>query len=278
MNQSDNLLKMQKKQIKSIAKAIASTIGDTEHSDLYVISSGLVGFTTRNAASVIENYITLEIDEMPGYEVMLEGVEPVYFSSSDKQAHTAESILDTEEVRETFRNQHMFLSMFDLIAHMGNISSKCYRLSENMSNYLEKNREKPITLAMVKLTIDLLNKASYQFQNNISIIRGNLQYANEMALYFEHNKVEILKGEKRHTVPNVEDFFKMRKYLQTRYWNPLNEYFRVYKQQLEGIDIKEYQDYKQKNELLLSFDTFKHILTAMNDAKTITEAGTAAPL
>lgn len=281
---------MKKAQLKRISEVIASLIGDTERGDLYIIHSGLIGFKTNNAAKVIEKYISLQPEEMPTWQNSLEGVEPVYYSTTDKLAHTAADMFETEAAQEALsrsgqesqKNSMNFMPLYELIARMGNTSGKCYRMSENIGYVLNNDdlKSKQITLGMVKLTMNLLLKASDSFQNNIDKIRNQLLYSFDMQLNFEGKKIDILKSPKRHLVPNLEDFFKMRKHIQMRYFNPLNWYYEMYKEEMlqdKTYEHKLYQDIKHSNEARLASDTFQSIVKTIKEAHNVVEGNTAAP-
>ena len=276
---------MKKAQLKRISEVLASLMGDTERGDLFIISNELIGFKTTNAAKLIEQYISLQPEEMPTWQNSLKDVEPVYFSQSERICHTAEDMLHKEEAiaalsksgQTSQKNQMNFMPLFELIARQGNTSGKCYRMSENIERYYDKLVGKNVSLGLLKLAVNLLLEASDQFQNNIDTIREQLMFSMEMQFNFEGKKIDILKSEKRHVVPNIEDFFKMRKHIQMRYFDPLNWYFEIYKDDLKGIEHKLYQDIKHQKEMKLANDTFNQIIRTVRQANNVIEGNTPTP-
>lgn len=270
---------MKKTEIKRLAGIIADKMRDTENEDLYIISNNLIGFISNNGQKVIEKFISLQCDEIPHWNDTLVDVTPVYFSQSENIAHTPFSLLETESSEEALSvsGQEMqmekkwFMPLFETIARQGNTSSKCMRMSQRMDYYLDKANGKQVTMGIVKLSISLLQKASNQFQENIDIVRNKLMFTQEMQLNFEGKKLELLQSEKRHLVPNIDNFFRMRKHYVFTYNNPLNWYFKIYKDSLKDIPHQEYQTRKHQREAQQAGATYIAIVNLMKDANDILE-------
>lgn len=273
-----------RKDIKNIASLIASQMHDTEKEDLYVIHDGLIGFTCIDAPKVIEKYINSACDELMDWEVTLKGCTPVYFSQSERIAHTAADMLEREdalaaiETQEYQKSKDWFMPMYELISRQGNTSSKCHRMAEHLEFYFTKFNNKQVTTGILKLTIDMLKKASSEIQENIETIREKCEYMSEMNLSFNDHKMSILKSDLRHIVPNIENFFSMRKHIQIKYFSPLNWHFRRYEKELQGIHHEQYQTIKQQKELKLAFESSNTIVAKIRQAYEIFKGDTETPI
>lgn len=276
---------MKKQEQKRISELLASFMGDTERSDHYSIGHNLIGFQTDNAAKVIQTYISLQPEEMLTWENSLAGIEPIYYSQSERAAHTAKHLLETDDAenvlsvsgQEQQLREMNFLPTFELIARMGNTSGKCFRMAMQLENYYDKIATKPVTLGVLKLAVNLLYKMSEQMQNNIQLIRNRLMYTMYMQLNFEGKKIELLKSKKAHLVPNIDNFFKMREHKQIRYFDPLNWYFEVYKDTLKDIPHKLYQDVKHHKEAHLALSTYNNIVEHIKSAHNVVTGVTKTP-
>lgn len=276
---------MKKTEQKRIAEVLASFMGDTERSDHYSIGHNLIGFQTDNAAKILQTYISLQPEEMLTWENSLVGVEPVYYSQSERAAHTAKHLLENEDAenilsvssQEQQLKELNFLPTFELIARMGNTSGKCFRMAMQLENYYDKVATKQVTLGVLKLAVNLLYKMSEQAQNNIQLIRNRLMFTMDMQLNFEGKKLELLKSKKAHLVPNIDNFFKMREHKQIRYFDPLNWYFEVYKDSLKDIPHKLYQDVKHHKEAHLALSTYSNIVEHIKSTHNVVNGVTKTP-
>lgn len=269
---------MTKRDKTRLSKIIASLIGSTEENDVYTISQHLIGFKTSNAAKLIESYITLQPEEFPDWQSSLEGVDPIYHSSTEGTAHTVSDYFDIESIREALDEEsqdlqmekNWFMPLFETIARFQNTGSKCYRISENLESYFEDYVGKEVTLGMIKLSINLLMKASQQFFDSVDAVRLQCKHLDAMQTYFDTKMIDMLKSTKYHLVPNLEDFFRMRKHLQAKYFNPVNYYFEKYAHLLNEVPKpKVYQDSKHRNETGIAFNVIQDIKRLMNDSNDV---------
>jgi hypothetical protein len=258
---------MKKNELKRLSIVLASLMGDTERNELYTISGGIIGFKSMNAADVIYKYISLLPEEMINYKESLADVEPVYYSLTDNCSHTAIDFLEKEDAieamsisnQESQKDKNWFMPLFEVIARQTNTSSKAHRIANIMELYYDKAINKQVTLGLLKLSVNLLNKFSDQMQNNVDKIRDKCMFLHNMHLYFEREKISILRSEKRHLVPNLDDFFKMKRHLQVKYSNPIKWYFQVHAEQLKGVEFTQYQLMKQHKENQLASNALNDI-------------------
>jgi len=222
---------------------------------------------------------------MVTWENSLANASPIYYSQSERTAHKALHLLETEEAenalslsgQEQQLRDNNFLPLFELIARMGNTSGKCHRMALLLESYIDKVPTKQVALGVLKLAINLCYKMSALTQHNIDIIRSKLMYSHEMQLNFEGKKLELLKSKKAHIVPNIDNFFKLREHKQVRYFDPLNWYFEVYKDELKDIPHKLYQDVKHHKEAQLAYTAFGNIKQLLIQTDNVVNGGTKTP-
>ena len=249
-------------ELYDFAKKLSNYFGDSEDNKMFTIGN-LCGFFTNDPIGFLNKALRVS-EKVNNYDFLLQGVYPLYFSTSHYESNYSTGYIDPQYCLTKWYTGKLpednIIFMCEVITYQLNTAAMTKRLANLINEVADhQNTEKKIGKALLYTSAALLNQFSDLVLENIDAVRNDINNENFYIRYLEKREL-ILNGTKAHMVPLMDEYFHNRNLVNTSYKRPLSK--------LKNLGYNTYDKAKEEKEKRRIRQFVLSLLKTMNDVKT----------
>jgi len=249
-------------ELYNFAKNLSGYLGDTEDKNMFTIGN-LVGFFTNDSIGFLNKALRVT-EKVDNYDFLLQGVYPLYFSTSHYESNYSSGFIDPQYCLSKWYTgslpQDNIIFMCEVITYQLNTAAMTKRLANLINEVADhQNNDKKVGKALLYTSAALLNQFSDLVLQNITAAKSEIDNESFHIRYLEKREL-ILNGTKAHMVPLMDEYFHNRNLVNTSYKRPLSK--------LKNLGYNTYDKIKEEKEKKRIRGFVLSLLKTMNDVKT----------